>query len=145
MTLALKQFCIQKCRSGNNSEGPAENYSWVLDLCPAEWKQISKSLYAAWLFFRKLICACSMTSSSSAGVQNYCFCLEERNQNTNTRLAMATPEFTHFISFYMAITDFYVHILLINAYHMMHGCLVLLGKAYWKYISLFQYFLNYGR
>ena len=38
----------------------------------------------------------------------------ERNQNTNKRLAMATPEFTHFISFYMAIADFYVHILLIN-------------------------------
>jgi hypothetical protein len=41
--LAFKTILHKKCRSGKNSEGPAEN-SWVLELCPAEWKQISKSL-----------------------------------------------------------------------------------------------------
>ena len=41
--LGFKTILHKKCRSGKNSEGPAEN-SWVLDLCPAKWKQISKSL-----------------------------------------------------------------------------------------------------
>ena len=41
--LGYKTILHKKCRSGKNSEGPAEN-SWVLDLCPAKWKQISKSL-----------------------------------------------------------------------------------------------------
>ena len=44
MTLhGFKTILHKKCRSSKNSEGPAEN-SWVLDLCPAKWKQISKSL-----------------------------------------------------------------------------------------------------
>ena len=44
MTLhGFKTILHQKCRSSKNSEGPAEN-SWVLDLCPAKWKQISKDL-----------------------------------------------------------------------------------------------------
>jgi hypothetical protein len=33
--LAFKTILHKKCRSGKNSEGPAEN-SWVLDLCPAK-------------------------------------------------------------------------------------------------------------
>jgi hypothetical protein len=41
--LGFKTILHKKCRSGKNPEGPAEN-SWVLDLCPAKWKQISKSL-----------------------------------------------------------------------------------------------------
>jgi hypothetical protein len=41
--LGFKTILYKKCRSGKNSEGPAEN-SWVLDLYPAKWKQISKSL-----------------------------------------------------------------------------------------------------
>jgi hypothetical protein len=41
--LCFKTILHKKCRSGKNSEGPAEN-SWVLDPCPAKWKQISKSL-----------------------------------------------------------------------------------------------------
>jgi hypothetical protein len=41
--LGFKTILHKKCRSGKNSEDPAEN-SWVLDLCPAKWKQISKSL-----------------------------------------------------------------------------------------------------
>ena len=43
--LGFKTILHKKCRSGKNSEGPAEN-SWLLDLqvCPAIWKQISKSL-----------------------------------------------------------------------------------------------------
>jgi hypothetical protein len=41
--LGFKTILHKKCRSGKNSEGPAEN-SWVLDQCPAKWKQISKSL-----------------------------------------------------------------------------------------------------
>jgi hypothetical protein len=31
----FKTILRKKCRSGKNSEGPAEN-SWVLDLCPAK-------------------------------------------------------------------------------------------------------------
>jgi hypothetical protein len=42
--LGFKAILHKKCRSGKNSEGPAEN-SWVLDLCTAKWKQISKSLH----------------------------------------------------------------------------------------------------
>jgi hypothetical protein len=34
--LGFKTILHKKCRSGKNSEGPAEN-SWVLDLCPAKW------------------------------------------------------------------------------------------------------------
>jgi hypothetical protein len=41
--LGFKTILHKKCRSGKNSEGPAEN-SWMLDLRPAKWKQISKSL-----------------------------------------------------------------------------------------------------
>ena len=41
--LGFKTILHKKCRSGKNSEGPAENF-WVLDQCPAKWKQISKSL-----------------------------------------------------------------------------------------------------
>jgi hypothetical protein len=41
--LGFKTILHKKYRSGKNSEGPAEN-SWVLDLCPAKLKQISKSL-----------------------------------------------------------------------------------------------------
>jgi hypothetical protein len=48
------------CRSGKNSEGPVEN-SWVLDLCPAKWKQISKSLH---IYGYKL---CSSSRRLSAG------------------------------------------------------------------------------
>ena len=44
MTLVgFKTILHKKCRSGKNSEGPVEN-SWVLDLCPAKRKQISKSV-----------------------------------------------------------------------------------------------------
>jgi hypothetical protein len=39
--LGFKTILHKKCRSGKNSEGPAEN-SWVMDLCSAKWKQISK-------------------------------------------------------------------------------------------------------
>jgi hypothetical protein len=39
--LGFKIILHKKCRSGKNSEGPAEN-SWVLDLCPAKRKQINK-------------------------------------------------------------------------------------------------------
>ena len=41
--LGFKTILPKKCRCGKNSEGPTEN-SWVLDLCPAKWKQISKSV-----------------------------------------------------------------------------------------------------
>jgi hypothetical protein len=40
--LGFRTILHKKYRSGKNSEGPAEN-SWVLDLCPAKWKQISKT------------------------------------------------------------------------------------------------------
>jgi hypothetical protein len=43
ISCAKTGMCHKKCRSSKNSEGPAEN-SWVLDLCPAKWKQISKDL-----------------------------------------------------------------------------------------------------
>jgi hypothetical protein len=33
--LGFKTILHKKCRSGKNSEGPAE-ISWVLDLCPAK-------------------------------------------------------------------------------------------------------------
>ena len=33
--LGFKTILHKKCRSGKNSEGPAEN-SWMLDLCPAK-------------------------------------------------------------------------------------------------------------
>ena len=42
--LGFKTILLKKnVGPGKNSEGPAEN-SWMLDLCPAKWKQISKSL-----------------------------------------------------------------------------------------------------
>ena len=53
--LRFKTILHKKCRSDKNSEGPAEN-SWVLDLCPAKWKQISKSLHMTHIFFQLKIC-----------------------------------------------------------------------------------------
>jgi hypothetical protein len=35
--LGFKTILHKKCRSGKNSEGPAEN-SWLLDPCPAKMK-----------------------------------------------------------------------------------------------------------
>jgi hypothetical protein len=51
--LGFKTILHKKCRSGKNSEGPAEN-SWLLDLCPAKWKQISKSVHVLkfWNFMK---------------------------------------------------------------------------------------------
>ena len=48
--LGFKTILHKKCRSGKNSESPTEN-SWVLDLCPAKWKQISKSLLPTYQIF----------------------------------------------------------------------------------------------
>jgi hypothetical protein len=39
--LGFKTILHKKCRSGKNSEGPAEN-SWVLDLCPANENKFQK-------------------------------------------------------------------------------------------------------
>ena len=50
--LGFKTILHKKCRSGKNSEGPAEN-SWVLDLCPAKWKQISKSLIQYYILIKQ--------------------------------------------------------------------------------------------
>jgi hypothetical protein len=66
--------------SGKNSEGPAEN-SWV-DLCPAKWKQISKSLHvgAAFpivlrLFFIKALTNWKQSRSFSDYWHSLCYCL----------------------------------------------------------------------
>jgi hypothetical protein len=41
--LGFKTILHKKCRSGKNSEGPAEN-SWVLDLCPQSPSRINQKV-----------------------------------------------------------------------------------------------------
>jgi hypothetical protein len=71
--LGFKTILHKKCRTGKNSEGPAEN-SWVLHLqhvCPAKWKQISKSLIVYGIFDISDIVWCVLIFQTLYGVFRY--------------------------------------------------------------------------
>ena len=96
--LGFKTILHKKCRSGKNSEGPAEN-SWVLDLCPTKWKQISKSLK----YIAKITCGYFPTSTRKFTWKSEIF----RHKASHMVLSIIFLEDKHKILLHLSI--FYEH------------------------------------